>query len=218
MVVLVLVVVWVLALTPYALRKLGEWQVSSELNRFRRGLGALGQFAPDQPDDAEGLAATVAGFNDGWHARQPPAVGPARSPLRRPSSELVMRRRRTLAWLLGSLVGSFLVGAIPWFRPLWDLSVFVLVLTLGYLGALAYLQYHARLAAERAAKVVRLRSVRTGDPRRTSSSEGHTGPPAVSAAAAVAVAAGGGGGTRSERSVVVALPRRPSFVLVDAPS
>lgn len=230
MVLLVLVVVWVLALTPYALRKLGEWQVSSELNRFRRGLGALGQFAPDQAGEAlftetagEQLVGSSAGDGTSGRARQ------GRAP--HPSSQLVMRRRRTLAWLGGSLAGTLLLGAVPWFRVLWDLSIVVLVLTICYLAALVYVQRQASLAAERAEKVVRLRSFGHPERRFTGSAAAGgarlgvemttpvTGTPAIPVA--LAAAAGGAGGSSSrgaQRPVVVALPRRPSFVLVEAPS
>jgi hypothetical protein len=241
MIVLVLVVVWVLALTPYALRKLGEWQVSSEVNRFHRGLGALGQFfsGPAQPSDARFVP--VGGYpgepgvdGGGWQPSRPASPG---EPLRRldgepgearpgpraprsyrPSHQLVMRRRRVLAWLGTSLAGSFAFGAIPWFRPLWDLSLVVLVIGVSYVGALVYVQRQAVLAAERTAKVVRLRAVRS--PTRLHSG-GPERPAAVVGALSQVAASGGGGFGQphpGERPVVASLPRRPSFVLVDAPS
>jgi hypothetical protein len=254
MIVLVLVVVWVLALTPYALRKLGEWQVSSEVNRFHRGLGALGAFfsGSEQAPDARFLLADgrflPAGGHPGASGTEEAAYGSARpegseegagptldEPVvarhptpagsgYRPSHQLVMRRRRVLGWLGASLGGSFLFGAIPWFRALWDLSLVVLVISVLYVGALVYVQRQAVLAAERAAKIVRLRAIRSPTPLDRSAAA----PAVVALSAAGAMAAAGGGGgigvsriipfRPSERPVVVALPRRPSFVLVDAPS
>jgi hypothetical protein len=241
MVVLVLVVVWVLALTPYALRRLGEWQVSSELNRFRRGLGALGQFSPDQLEPFPGT----------WNVDESlSGVEPAGSPARRsvparamapqPSRQLVMRRRRTLTWLVGSLGASFVLGAIPWFRPLWDLSVFVLVLTLGYLAALVYVRRQSELGRDRVRppRATRPGEValpqRAGVPRHLV--EAAFDPVAASGAGAVMLppvrtsvagvpplrvisgAVAGASSGYAERPAVVAMPRRPAFVLVEAPS
>lgn len=226
MVVLILVVVWVVALTPYALRKLGEWQKTAQVDRFRRGLGALRSFAAtgdgELPLDAEayqpGSHDLRAAGTDGQRR-----AGPAKSA--RLSSQTVMRRRRTLLWLFSSLVGSFIFGAIPWFRPLWDLSLVVLILTVAYLAALVALQRQAVLAAERQAKVVRLQAMRAarGAAAATSARQDPVAEvaarvsPAQSAivTAELAVAAGG---ARGGRPVVVAMPRRPSFVLVEGPS
>jgi len=287
------------------LRRLGEWQVSSEVNRFHRGLGALGQFfSGSEPlesaarpisgrspggtgvgrgraerhgaagavsaemrrvavssfdgrgasqggaeqggaegggrtdDGAEGGAAVQGsatyasarygiageGFPGTRGAPVPPGAtsrqGAARPPGtrsagHRPSRQVVLRRRRVLAWLAWSLAGSFLLGAIPWFRALWDLSLVVLCLSVAYLASLAYVQRRAVLAAERATKVVRLQAVRS--PSRLDGDA-----PALAAVEAVGLAAAGGGGggplRSGDRPVVVALPRRPSFVLVDAPT
>lgn len=220
MVVAVLIVVWVVALTPYALRKLGEWQVSSELDRFRRGLGALRQFAPEE-DCRPGATPVPTGERGSPRrvgiAGHDGAAAASRAGRER-SAQLVMRRRRTLAWLACSLVGSFLFGAIPWFRPLWDLSLVVLILGVAYLAALVYVQRQAVLAAEREAKIIRLRALRSADGSAdgTAATAGHLAAERGALVRLRAVAAAGGGG--NDPSVVVAMPRRPSFVLVEAPS
>jgi len=208
MVVLILVVVWIVALTPFALRKLGEWQLNAGVDRFRHTLGVLRQFAPGSEEDeylGEPFGAQVAD-----EARDEGGVG-EEDGVPRPSSELVMRRRRVLTWLGCSLAGSFVLGAIPWFRPLWGFSLVVLALGVVYLAALVYVQRRAALVAERAAKVVRLRALRAGEERRVSP----TPEPMLRAAATGGMPAPAP--AQPLRGQIVALPRRPAFTLVEAP-
>lgn len=148
MIVLVLVLVWVAALLPIALKKRSEWDLSSSITQFRHNRRALDRFVPGAVVDAARPvpAATTAPRRD---ARSERAVRARRRALRR-------RRRHTLATLAGTFAGSLVLGAIPALRPLWDLTLVAGLATGGYVAALVYVRRLEELAAERDRKVVEL--------------------------------------------------------------
>ena len=169
MVVLLLVVVWLVALVPVALRKLSEWQVTSSVARFRYRSRVMGRTFPLVPYSAE---VPVAPTPARARAIDPEDAARLRRERRARSARLVVRRRKTLARLCGAFVVTFLLGAVPVLRVLWDLSLVVFLLATGYLALLVWFQRIAVAEAaslERAAKVVPIyastrRRVRTAGP------------------------------------------------------
>lgn len=67
---------------------------------------------------------------------------------------MVLRRRRTIASLVASLIGSVVLGAIPPLRTLWDLSAVVACALAGYLILLARVTRLEANATERREKVI----------------------------------------------------------------
>ena len=155
MIVLVLVLVWMAALLPIALKKRSEWDLSSSITQFRHRRRALDRFAPvTNPAAAgpRGVTTTTSPRRDARDARDARGERVARA--RRQA--LRQRRRRTLAVLVGTFGGSLVLGAIPALRPLWDLTLVAALATVGYLAALVYVRRLEELAAERDRKVVEL--------------------------------------------------------------
>ncbi len=185
MVALVLVLIWVVALVPFALRKRAEWALSSSVDRFRDSTGRLRRIYPH-------LVAVATERGDAPWVARPPLAGSYRPPSRARLAERRARRRRTLTLLGCATAGTFVLGAIPALRVLWDLSLVALVLGAGYVAALVHFARLEAFAAERARKVVPLQPV------------GANHRPVEQYAAA--------GG-----QVVAMLPVRPAFVLVDRP-
>lgn len=154
MVVFLLVVVWLVALVPVALRKLSEWQVTSSVARFRYRSRVMGRTFPLVPYAAE---VPVAPTPARVRAIDPEDAVRLRRERRARSARLVARRRKTLAWLCGAFVVTFLLGAVPALRVLWDLTLVVFLLATGYIALLVRFQRIAVAEAaleERAAKVV----------------------------------------------------------------
>jgi len=142
MVVLVLVLVWVAALLPIALRKRSEWEITASVSRFRYRTGLLRRAYPR-------LAAAASAPESSAQLRARPPV-PGRPKL----AERRARRRRVLATLLGATFGTFLLGAIPALRPLWALSLVSLGATAAYVALLAHFARLELEAATRDRKVV----------------------------------------------------------------
>ncbi len=74
------------------------------------------------------------------------------SSVSRPPSQAA-RRRQVLTILGGTVIGTFLLGAIPGLGVLWDLSLLALAATAGYVALLIHFQ---RVAVEQEKKVVEL--------------------------------------------------------------
>lgn len=149
MIVLVLVLVWVAALLPIALKKRSEWDLSSSISQFRHRRRALDRFTPVTAPAAAGRPGGTAPATPRRDARSERAARARRQALRQ-------RRRRTLGTLAGTFAGSLVLGAVPALRPLWDLALVVGLATVGYLAALVYFRRLEELAAERDRKVVEL--------------------------------------------------------------
>jgi hypothetical protein len=109
------------------------------------------------------------------------------------------RRRRTLVALGAAGAFTLVVGAIPALRMLWDLTIADAIVTVGYLGLLAYFTRLENFEAERRA----MRNVVAFPPRPS----GAPMPQAVFAAV--------GGSSMSSMPAPIQL--RPAFRIVDAP-
>lgn len=166
----VLALIWVVALTPIALRKLREREGSYSVARFQGNLRAMRRAYPRQ---VATVGAVGMGLLGGQSMARPVGVPAAARP--RPASAgpaadvhfgaprarsggavrtagpSARRRRQVLATLLGGLVLSFLFGIVPALRLLWDVSLLLLGLTAAYLALLIHFR---RMADERAEKVV----------------------------------------------------------------
>jgi hypothetical protein len=147
MVIFVLVVIWVIALAPMALRRWRERSVTSSVSRFHRQIGGLRRAYPRLV--AASLAGVGHGADEGSGSRERPLwatdAAPAdhdeprpRGRAPRPRAGLAARRRLILSRLVTASASAFALGAIPALRPLWVLAVVALVLTVGYVALLAY--------------------------------------------------------------------------------
>jgi predicted lipid-binding transport protein (Tim44 family) len=107
----VLGLIWAAVLLPPVLRARAGRRTEF-IDSFREQMGALDQ-------------------------RRTVAVEPRKA--RRPKARVspVQRRRDILGGLLGAMIGSLLLGAVPSLRVVWILHLFLLNLFLGYLALLA---------------------------------------------------------------------------------
>lgn len=151
MIVLILVLVWVAALLPIALKKRSEWELSSSISQFRQRRRALVGFSPSATPAAAGPVPAGPGETTAAQ-RDPRSEKAARARLKARTE----RRRRALTALLGSFFASLVLGAIPALRPLWDLALVAGLCSVGYVGALVYFRRVEELALERKRKVVEL--------------------------------------------------------------
>jgi len=150
LVVLLLVVVWLVALVPFALRRFSEWQLTSSLTQFRDSAGAMRRARPATGSDVD-PALDV----------DPRIVERRRERERARAAELVARRRRVLAVLCSTFLGTLVLGAIPGLGVLWDISLLAFAATTGYVALLVRLRREAvarAAASERAEKVVPIHS------------------------------------------------------------
>ncbi len=112
----VLGLIWAAVLVPPVLRARAERRAEF-IDSFRAQMGALGSNRVRADREAVVGAA---------RARRPPTVNP------------VKRRRDIVGGLLGALIGSLALGAIPSLRAVWVLHLFLLNLFIGYLALLAH--------------------------------------------------------------------------------
>lgn len=170
MILVVLAVVWVVALTPWVLRKLSERQVVTSVSSFNRQLLRLGS-SSDRPERG---STSVPGAAIGFSAAaqrvhdEAPLAAPAWSrpephdvvvpPVVVTSRGTAIRRRRVIALGLATMLFFFLVGLIPGAGFMWDLALVTLAFVAAYVAALIH--FHRR-AVERAQKVVALETRRS---------------------------------------------------------
>jgi len=169
-IVVILMLVWLVALLPLALRKLSEWQLSSSVSQFdhrtrllRRTYPAMARRAAEGAGHATaGRAPQGAPAPDGG-ARQPAAASPpARRAARERARQRLARRRRTLAVLACTALGTFVLGAIPALRALWDLTVVDLLLTAGFVALLVHFRRLETTSGEHRDAAIPLRVVEGG--------------------------------------------------------
>lgn len=122
-VMVVLALIWAAVLIPPIVRNRAERRAEF-IDSFRQQMGAL---------DSGKAAARV---------EPRPQAGPR--PKRRVSPQ--QRRRDILGGLLGAMIGSLVLGAIPSLRLVWVLHLFLLNLFIGYCSLLAHQRRHVRAA------------------------------------------------------------------------
>jgi len=155
LVLMFLAAVWALVLIPTLLRRQAEARSGDSIINFRRQLRVLQRTGPRTVAPAYRLAPEAP-------ARVLPE-SPARSSgagdvvVTRALSAQVLRRQRTLrrrrdtfAILLGGMLGSAALGAVPALRVLWALAAVLGLLLAGYVALLIRLR---NLAAEREMKL-----------------------------------------------------------------
>ncbi|MFP5317150.1 MAG: hypothetical protein ACLGI2_02520 [Acidimicrobiia bacterium] len=133
-VIVVLALIWAAVLIPPLVRNRAERRAEF-IDSFRQQMGAF---------DSGKAAAQVE------PRRQPGRTSPR--PKRRVSPQ--QRRRDILGGLLGAMIGSLVLGAIPSLRLVWVLHLFLLNLFIGYCSLLAHQRRHVRasLMAREAAR------------------------------------------------------------------
>jgi len=138
-IVLVLVVIWIVALAPFVLRKLSEHQLATSVTQFRRLTGMFGRARA-------GVERAVAPLQQqALSAEEERRLHRQRARLR------AQRRRRVFTWLLGFGGFALVFGAIPALRTLWDLAIVDVLLIAAYIGSLAYFTHLEMAERERQA-------------------------------------------------------------------
>lgn len=126
-VMVVLALIWAAVLIPPIVRTRAERRAEF-IDSFRQQMGAL---------DSGKAAARVA-----------PRAAASRAGESRPKRRVSpqQRRRDILGGLLGAMIGSLVLGAIPSLRLVWVLHLFLLNLFIGYCSLLAHQRRHVRAA------------------------------------------------------------------------
>jgi len=154
-VVLILVLVWVAALLPIALKKRSDWDLFTSITRFRqhrRTLVRMSPWADDRLNDSSGRPAPT-NVTRAFAGRRPGDVDRA---ARERLKALRERRRRILTRLVATFLASLFLGAVPALRPLWYIALMAGIATGAYVAALVYFRRLDELAVERDRKVVEL--------------------------------------------------------------
>jgi hypothetical protein len=179
-VLVILVLIWVAALTPVLLRKLADRESISSVDRFQRGLGVMRSAHPrlaaaahrsitiERIDDLAQPARFTGAASEWVTAHDVPVVsgGGAAERLAEPerttvglsvkgSKPAARRRRRVLGVLASLVVVTFVIGLASGLRSWWDVSLLCLALLAAYAALLVH--FH-RIAVEKAQKVVLLRA------------------------------------------------------------
>jgi len=126
-VIVVLALIWAAVLIPPVVRNRAERRAEF-IDSFRQQMGAF---------DSGKAAARV-------EPRPEPGQPPGPRPKRRVSPQ--QRRRDILGGLLGAMIGSLVLGAIPSLRMVWVLHLFLLNLFIGYCSLLAHQRRHVKAA------------------------------------------------------------------------
>jgi hypothetical protein len=115
----VLGLIWAAVLVPPVLRARAERRAEF-IDSFQAQMGALGGRNASLADDRS----------------------EARAPRPRRKVSPIKRRRDILGGLLGAMIGSLVLGAIPSLRMVWVLHLFLLNVFLGYVALLAHQRRH----------------------------------------------------------------------------
>jgi len=171
MILVVLAVVWVVALTPWVLRKLSERQVVTSVSSFHRQLLRLGSHTDrgsvSLPGATIGFSATAQRVREAAHRTAQASHSNHSDPVETEvvvptvvvtSRSTAVRRRRVVASLVAAMAFFFLVGLVPGAHVMWDLALVCLAFAAAYVAALIH--FHRR-AVERAQKVVALETRRS---------------------------------------------------------
>ncbi|MGB9112581.1 MAG: hypothetical protein WCF24_07620 [Acidimicrobiales bacterium] len=131
MVVLVVVLVWLVALVPVALRRHSAYQMHASVARFRRQrrLLELAYRSRRNGTDAGPIRAQNAGPLSRHHV--------ARHVLHAQVGGLRLRRRRILSALSGALAFSLVLGAVPALSAFWTIAIVLVVALAAYIVLLA---------------------------------------------------------------------------------
>lgn len=144
-VLLILAVVWAVFLVPQLVRARAERTPADSIGAFRSQLSVLERTTPGAPVAPAAAARPVLG---GAYMAPMPVHRPAGSlPTR---SQVRKRRRDILQALLVAVAGTFVLGLVPFLRPLLYLSGVLVALTAAYCLGLVRAR---NLAAEREMKV-----------------------------------------------------------------
>jgi hypothetical protein len=132
MIVMILVLIWVVALTPFLLRRLSEHQLASSVVKFRAATGMLRRAYPK--------LVAVRSVN-----RTPGEIARSTAERRRAeharAKRQIERRKQLLFRLVGGTAATLVLGGLPHLHALWNLSIVGAILTTGYVGMLAYLAH-----------------------------------------------------------------------------
>ena len=189
MIVLILVLVWVAALLPIALKKRSEWELSTSISQFRQRRQRLVRYREHGEPGSAGAAGgqwggsaarSSPGDGNRWSAPTPMG-GADRRAARARRRALQARRRRTLGALVATMAATLVLGAVPALRPLWDLTLVATLALVAYVAALVWFRRAALMAVERERNVIELAA-------------------------------------RARQSAIVPLRPRPPFVIVEATS
>lgn len=144
-VLLILAVVWAVFLVPQLVRARAERTPADSIGAFRSQLSVLERAAPGV-QSAPSRASTqpiLGGAYTTVPAYRPAGALPTRSQARK-------RRKDILLGLLASTGGSFVLGLVPFLRPMWMATLVLAGLTAAYVLLLVRAR---NIAAEREMKV-----------------------------------------------------------------
>jgi hypothetical protein len=143
-VLLILAVVWAVFLVPQLVRARAERTPADSIGAFRSQLSVLERTTPGQAVPSRAAARPIlGGAYTTVPAYRPAGALPTRSQVRK-------RRRDILQALLAATAGSFVLGLVPFLRPMWMVTLLLAGLTAAYVFMLVRVR---NIAAEREMKV-----------------------------------------------------------------
>lgn len=154
MIVLVLVLIWLVVLTPVIAHKLSSSDVVSSVVRFRANARVM-QKVLGHREDALPMGNALA-VPPGVSHRQQALRSAERERFRKERQRKVARRRRVVTVTLGIFLVSLLLGALPPLHLLWVFSGLTAFVMMAYLMLLAHFTRLEVNAAERKQKIVHL--------------------------------------------------------------
>jgi hypothetical protein len=147
-VVFVVVLVWLVALIPFIIRRHSAYRIHASVARFRRQRRLLELAYRSRRDGAsdDSLSRRVV-------AHKTPSV--ARHSSRASHAKLRLRRRRLLSIFVGALAISLILGALPELSAFWTIAIVLSVILVAYVALLSFFAAdaapsHQRRVAEEA--------------------------------------------------------------------
>lgn len=191
MLIAVLVMIWVIALGVMGFRRFADRRADTSVDRFHYRTWLFRRVYP--------TLALVGTSPDALASAPTPEEREVQYRAERARIKRRRERRRRVLREIGLVIAATLVlGAIPPLRTLWDVTFASVVLGAAYVGLAATAARNETLSLERLRKIVPLGPTIPGD----------------GALPATFVSAVG----RYGSAAVAPMPRRPAFVLVDAPN
>jgi Flp pilus assembly protein TadB len=185
----VLVLIWVVALAPIAYRRYVDRQANTSVDRFRQRVLKVRRAYP-------AVVMTDRDLGPQSRVEQRRSIQAEISRARARLQQRRERRRRVLITMVGVIVASAALGAVPALHMLWIVSVIALACAAGYVVLLVQIARNESLELERLRKIVPL---------------GNTPSPVYDERVAAA------GGASFRPLFAAPLPQRPAFVVLESP-
>ena len=152
MIVLLLILIWLVVLTPVISHRLSDSNIFTSVARYRSSARLVEKVLGRREDSLPVSRTTPPPA--GVSHRDAVLRNAERERLRKERRKMVQRRRRAVAFMLVGLSGSLVFGAVPHLHVFWNLSAAFAFVLVAYVAMLAHVTRLEVNATERREKVI----------------------------------------------------------------